>query len=253
MSNIWAIAQRELQSYFVSPLAYVIGFFFLLVTQCWRPLYRGLGWLLLPLGQNALYAYTAHIVLVVLLGIALLPFGMVDRQLPWLNTLLQLLGLAVIWVLVKRRWFFPSPQARVRWALVSSGLAVAVLLAVPPELTPSQAGREEPPPQVVSSRRMANPFGTPVPRGMVGAPPPGIEAQALPEPKDVAHVRSVKLSAEHGAIELEVPNTTIRVGDKIEWYVGYTDSTVVLHDVLYGVRRGVVEAAWPILGRGKLQ
>jgi len=78
-------------------------------------------------------------------------------------------------------------------------------------------------------------------------------AQALPEPKDVAHVRSVKLSAEHGAIELEVPNTTIRVGDKIEWYVGYTDSTVVLHDVLYGVRRGVVEAAWPILGRGKLQ
>jgi len=171
--------------------AIVFGFFFLLVTQCWRPLYRGLGWLLLPLGQNALYAYTAHIVLVVLLGIALLPFSMVDRQLPWLNTLLQLFGLAVIWVLVKRRWFFPSPQARVRWALVSSGLAVAVLLAIPPGLTPSQAGREEPPPQVVSSRRMANPFGTPVPRGMVGAPPPGIEAQALPEPRRPATARGV--------------------------------------------------------------
>ena len=32
MGNIWAIAQRELRSYFVSPVAYVVGALFLLIT-----------------------------------------------------------------------------------------------------------------------------------------------------------------------------------------------------------------------------
>ncbi|MCC6173932.1 MAG: DSD1 family PLP-dependent enzyme [Chloroflexi bacterium] len=75
----------------------------------------------------------------------------------------------------------------------------------------------------------------------------------LPRPKNVDGVKAAKFSAEHGTIELEAPDTTTRVGDRIEWYVGYTDSTVVLHDMLYGIRAGIVESAWPILGRGKLQ
>ncbi len=32
MSNVWAIAQRELRSYFVSPVAYVVGGLFLLIS-----------------------------------------------------------------------------------------------------------------------------------------------------------------------------------------------------------------------------
>jgi hypothetical protein len=32
---------------------------------------------------------------------------------------------------------------------------------------------------------------------------------------------------------------------------GYGDSTLFLHDELYGVRDGRVETAWAILGRGK--
>ena len=32
---------------------------------------------------------------------------------------------------------------------------------------------------------------------------------------------------------------------------GYCDSTLFLHDELYGVRDGRVEAVWPIAGRGK--
>jgi D-serine deaminase-like pyridoxal phosphate-dependent protein len=78
-------------------------------------------------------------------------------------------------------------------------------------------------------------------------------AQHLPAPKDIANVKQVKMSAEHGTIELEAPNTEVKVGDRLSWYVGYTDSTVVLHDVMYGVRGDIVEVAWPILGRGKLQ
>lgn len=78
-------------------------------------------------------------------------------------------------------------------------------------------------------------------------------AQALPEAKGMGRVRSVKISAEHGVIEMKVPTTTISVGDKLEWYVGYTDSTTFLHDTLFGTRGGIVEVAWPIWGRGKLQ
>ena len=75
---------------------------------------------------------------------------------------------------------------------------------------------------------------------------------ALPQPL-VEHVKSVRLSAEHATIELERPNRELRVGDPLEFVVGYTDTTVHLHEIMYGVRNGRVEAAWPIAGRGKLQ
>lgn len=76
---------------------------------------------------------------------------------------------------------------------------------------------------------------------------------AVPKPIGVEGVKSVSLSAEHGTIELEQPCTDLKVGDKLEWIVGYSDTTVFLHEELYGVRGGRVEVCWPVLGRGKLQ
>jgi D-serine deaminase-like pyridoxal phosphate-dependent protein len=76
---------------------------------------------------------------------------------------------------------------------------------------------------------------------------------AKPRPLLLSPVRSVGLSAEHATIELAEPASTPEVGDKIEFIVGYTDTTVHLHDELYAVRDGRVEAAWPVLGRGKLR
>jgi len=75
---------------------------------------------------------------------------------------------------------------------------------------------------------------------------------ALPQPL-LEHVKSVRLSAEHATIELERPNPEPRVGDPLEFVVGYTDTTVHLHETMYGVRNGRVEVAWPIAGRGRLQ
>lgn len=75
----------------------------------------------------------------------------------------------------------------------------------------------------------------------------------LPQPAGVEHVTGVRMSAEHGTIDLDTPNAEVKVGDKIQWQVGYTDATVVLHETMYGVRDGIVEVAWPIVGRGKLQ
>ena len=49
------------------------------------------------------------------------------------------------------------------------------------------------------------------------------------------------------------PLTELHVGDKLEFVVGYTDTTTMLHDQIYGTRNGKVEVVWPVLGRGKLQ
>jgi len=76
---------------------------------------------------------------------------------------------------------------------------------------------------------------------------------AVPAPIGLDHVRSVRLSAEHATIELDAPNTSLSAGDRLEWVVGYSDTTVHLHDEIYAVRDGRVEAVWPILGRGKLR
>ncbi|MBI3974066.1 MAG: DSD1 family PLP-dependent enzyme [Chloroflexi bacterium] len=66
-------------------------------------------------------------------------------------------------------------------------------------------------------------------------------------------VEAVLLSAEHGRVRLTEPNTSLQIGDRLEFIVGYSDSTVLLHDVLYATRDGIVQAAWEISGRGKLQ
>lgn len=81
---------------------------------------------------------------------------------------------------------------------------------------------------------------------------PGNDGQPAPVglPQKVLKVVS---SAEHGAVELASPNDTVTVGDLLDFVVGYGDGTVYLHDVMVGVRNGVVECVWPILGRGKLQ
>jgi len=76
---------------------------------------------------------------------------------------------------------------------------------------------------------------------------------AVPKPILPAAVRRVGLSAEHATIEMENPTDTPHVGDKIEFVVGYTDTTVHLHEELYAIRDGVIEAVWPVVGRGKLR
>lgn len=75
---------------------------------------------------------------------------------------------------------------------------------------------------------------------------------ALPRPKTIERIASATLSAEHGRIELQEPSETPRIGDKVEWIVGYGDTTVCLHDAMVGTRADRVEVVWPILGRGKL-
>jgi hypothetical protein len=85
----------------VFPLSY------LLVTYAWEPLRRRLGPLLLPLGQNSLYAYTMHIVLIGLLWKPLEHLG--GSKL--LSSLAQIGAVGVIrWMIGKRLLFRIVPR-----------------------------------------------------------------------------------------------------------------------------------------------
>ena len=57
------------------------------------------------------------------------------------------------------------------------------------------------------------------------------------------------LTAEHGILELQEPDTVRRVGDTIAFIPGYTDSTVCLHDEICVIGGGALEAVWAVPGR----
>jgi len=76
---------------------------------------------------------------------------------------------------------------------------------------------------------------------------------AMPRPLGVPPVREVRLSAEHAKLELESPSESPRVGDKVEFIPGYTDTSVHLHDEMVVLRNGRIEAVWKVAGRGKIK
>jgi hypothetical protein len=78
------------------------------VTYMWVPLRRLLGWLMLPLGQAALYSYIVHFFLI-LLVYNLAPWL---ASLPWelseavFTPMLQIAVVLLLWILVTRRVLF---------------------------------------------------------------------------------------------------------------------------------------------------
>lgn len=76
---------------------------------------------------------------------------------------------------------------------------------------------------------------------------------AMPSPIGLPPVHGLRLSAEHATIELEGPSERPRVGERVEFIVGYSDTTVHLHEEIVALRRGCVEAVWPIAARGRLK
>jgi D-serine deaminase-like pyridoxal phosphate-dependent protein len=75
---------------------------------------------------------------------------------------------------------------------------------------------------------------------------------APPRPLGVVSSKPVALSAEHATIHLDTASETPRVGDKVEFVVGYSDTTVHLHEVIRAVRKGRVEASWVVKARGRI-
>jgi uncharacterized membrane protein YwzB len=79
---------------------------YLATTLFWKPISSAFAWFLLPLGQNALYAYIMHVLLIALLYAALpcVPFRLFEFG--TLNTALQLMGILLIWFMIRRKFLF---------------------------------------------------------------------------------------------------------------------------------------------------
>jgi len=71
----------------------------------------------------------------------------------------------------------------------------------------------------------------------------------MPKPIGLGPVKKIVLSAEHGNIELEEPDTAHRVGNTVAFIPGYTDSTLCLHDEICVLTDGTLHAVWAIPGR----
>ncbi len=75
---------------------------------------------------------------------------------------------------------------------------------------------------------------------------------SMPEPVNLPGVTLKSVSAEHGILALDPEVSSLHIGDRLNFIVGYGDLTVFLHDRLFGLRNNKVEAIWDIQGRGKL-
>ncbi len=85
----------------------VFQFAYLAATRLWKPISAVLGWLLLPLGQNALYSYTMHLVGIGAFYIALNLLTGPATDIAAINTTsLQLMFVLVIWIMIQRRFLF---------------------------------------------------------------------------------------------------------------------------------------------------
>jgi hypothetical protein len=77
---------------------------FTLTTELWTPIVKASGWLLLPLGQNALTAYSVHI-FIVAVAVKLTDTVLDVQPRELVDTALQVIGLGLVWLFVR---FEPS-------------------------------------------------------------------------------------------------------------------------------------------------
>lgn len=73
----------------------------------------------------------------------------------------------------------------------------------------------------------------------------------MPRVHGLSGVEFLRASDEHGKLRVD-PELALAVGDKVMLIPGHCDPTVNLYDVYVCLRRGRVEAIWPITARGAL-
>lgn len=108
--------------------AIVFTFLYILLSVAWGGINRILGWLFLTLGQHALFAYTAHVVLAVLFYIVTLFIGY-DGQDYWLNGVIQIAVILIIWGSIKLKVFTPWGKNRnVYYSL--AGIVIVIFIGL---------------------------------------------------------------------------------------------------------------------------
>ncbi len=75
---------------------------FAFINWHWQHCYRWFGWLLIPIGQASLYVFIWHVYLVLFWNNTPLP----GYHNFWLNTLIHILSIGLIWTMVKKEFLF---------------------------------------------------------------------------------------------------------------------------------------------------
>jgi D-serine deaminase-like pyridoxal phosphate-dependent protein len=61
------------------------------------------------------------------------------------------------------------------------------------------------------------------------------------------------MSVEHGHVNVSAVNHKFRVGERLSVVPQHQGITINHHDEVFGFRKGVLEAAWPVAGRGRVR
>jgi enterochelin esterase-like enzyme len=151
--------------------AITYSFMFFLVSFFWRQIKKAAGWLLLTLGKSALYAYTTHIVVACLIGLALKPFNIIEPGPQWLNAALQIAAILVVWWMVRKQPIKPTERTRIAWnaSPVLMGIIIVALLWRFPMAQPAAAASAVPVADSAASA-LARRYGTPAPKGSEAQP-----------------------------------------------------------------------------------
>ena len=81
-----------------------------------------------------------------------------------------------------------------------------------------------------------------------GAPGEGY-GQLLDHPEVIVE----RMSEEHGVLDLSASGWRPHVGDRVRLIPNHVCIVVHLNDIVYGMRRGVLERSWPVAARGRGQ
>ncbi len=200
----------------------VFGFLFGLTTQFWSPIRRGLGWLLLPLGQNALYAYSTHVILALALGLLSIHADVTSNT--SLNALIQAASIGLIWLAIRVRVLYPTAANRGRYMAAVIPLAVMAFLVFRLQPSSSVAGSQSNPDAALSDvARQARAFGTAIPRTASGIPG-RIAVAAAPPPPDATPEPATDVSA--APISMPVALVYAREAGTAAAYVGSIEGTL---------------------------
>src|SRR3990172_1061549 len=103
------------------------GFLYLLLTRFWKSIERLIGWLILPLGENSLFAYTFHVIIIIV-GTIILHLGGFGKPSYWASAVLQVVTVLIIWVCIKKKWFTPKPANRKLYYLLPVIIISAIII-----------------------------------------------------------------------------------------------------------------------------
>jgi S-formylglutathione hydrolase FrmB len=184
VADITSKSDLRLGRLLVFGLVFVV--LFIVTTEFWPILRRFVGWLVLPLGQRALYAYALHVLIALAVVLGLRRLGLPDNSASArTNAIIQVGTVLLVWFLVR---FAPIPRRVTSQPLwLASPLILAVGLAVAlPRMAPAVAS---PAPSTSSGAAASNnsaaaetarAFGTAIPEGATPAPLPAA-ANAAPQ------------------------------------------------------------------------